>query len=241
MPNMSRAEVAHSRAGAAAGEIEGQVWIALDLDGTLIDAKLRQVGLARFHLATFGVELDGEAFWAKKREGATTKATLEAMGFLCATEVAMGWGRDIESREWLARDPWLPGACEVLAALRGQGVRVRVVTARRDAVAVREQAEALGLSRLVDEIAVVDPRQAAVEKAAYLTGVALFVGDSESDAEAAALAGVPFVAVDTGVRSRGFLERLGLRVEEDLGATLEPRFFTAGAGGDSLGGEEVTP
>lgn len=239
MPNMSHAEVAHSRAGAVAGE--GVVWLALDLDGTLIDAKLRQVELARFHLARSGMELDGELFWAKKREGATTRAALEAMGIWCAAEVAAGWGRDIESREWLARDVWLPGVWSLLERLRERGVRVRVVTARQDELAVREQVAVLGLTALVNEVAVVDPRRAAVEKAVHLEGVALFVGDSESDAEAAALAGVPFVAVATGVRSRGFLERLGLRVEESLGAALAPRFFTAGAGGDSFGGEEVAP
>lgn len=237
MPNMSHAEVAHSWDLAEGVDL----WVALDLDGTLIDAKVRQVELARFHLGAFGVELDGEILWAKKREGATTRAALEAMGYPCAAEVAAGWGRDIESREWLARDAWLPGVLELLGRLREKGVRVRVVTARRDAAAVGEQAEALGLSALVDEVVVVDPRRAAVEKAAYLEGVALFVGDSESDAEAAALAGVPFVAVETGVRSRGFLERLGLVVAVDLGGALAPRFFTAGAGGDSLGGVEVAP
>lgn len=230
---MSRAEVAHSRDLAEGVDL----WVALDLDGTLIDAKVRQVELARFHLGAFGVELDGEVLWAKKREGATTRAALEAMGYPCAAEVAAGWARDIESREWLVRDAWLDGVPEVLGALRERGLKLKVVTARQDEAALREQVEALGVSALVDEVVVVDPRRTAIEKAAHLEGVALFVGDSESDAEAARLAGVPFVAVATGVRSRAFLERLGLTVEEGLAAALERRSFTAGRGRASFVGE----
>jgi phosphoglycolate phosphatase-like HAD superfamily hydrolase len=218
---------------------EPDVWVALVLDGTLIDAQTRQVELARFHLLKFGEALDGAELWAKKREGASTRAVLDAMGFSSAAEVAAAWGRDIESREWLVRDRWLPGVCEVLERLRAEGVGLRVVTARQDEGALREQLETLGVTARVDEVVVVDPRRAAIEKAEFLKGAELFVGDTESDAEAAKLAGVPFVAVSTGVRSRAFLEQRGLRVADSLEEALTVGFFTAGRGGASLGGEGV--
>ena len=91
------------------------------------------------------------------------------------------------------------------------GYRPVVLTARRDADAVRDQVVALGLVPASD-VLVVDPAAADREKARALRDLDAigFVGDNESDGRAAAGAGVPFACVDTGQRSAAFLREQGI-------------------------------
>lgn len=189
--------------------------VALDLDGTLLDCRPRQVRLAA-QLA--GPGFDGDAFWAAKRHGATTAAALESLGVEPgrAAAIAREWAAVIEDDGWLAVDPLLPGACPALAALAAAGRPAMILTARRRADAVRAQVVGLGLRVPVE---VVDPRDAVARKAAVLRerGAAAFVGDTESDARAAADAGVPFLAVGTGQRHPQWLRERGIApVHADL-------------------------
>jgi len=180
--------------------------LLLDLDGTLIDARRRQVELAR-HLAP---SLDGDRFWAAKRAGATTRRALADQGVADAEALAAAWVAAVEETRWLALDAVLPGAAEAIAAVRAAGLAPLVLTARRDAAAVRAQVAALSLD--VPPPLVVDPREAATAKAAVLraSAAAGFVGDSESDHAAAAAAQVPFAAVAGGQRDAAFLAARGI-------------------------------
>ncbi|HWV86108.1 MAG TPA: HAD family hydrolase, partial [Capillimicrobium sp.] len=130
--------------------------IALDLDGTLLDCRPRQVALAA---ALHGPGLDEAAFWAAKREGATTRAALEALGVdgERAARLARRWAAEVEDDRWLALDAPLPGVAAALTALREAGRDAVVLTARRRADAVRRQVAATGLGALVGAVEVVDP------------------------------------------------------------------------------------
>ncbi len=196
----------------APGDLERPL-IALDLDGTLIDARVRQVGVASEALAALaGESLDEERFWQAKRVGASTREALETLGYPSETaaSVARRWGERIESDEWLRRDRALTGAREVLADLRA-GHRIAVLTARREADGARLSLACAGLEELVDEVCVVDPARAADAKASALARyrAAGFIGDTESDGEAARRAGVRFRAVSTGQRSSSYLQARG--------------------------------
>jgi phosphoglycolate phosphatase-like HAD superfamily hydrolase len=179
--------------------------LALDLDGTLLDCRRRQVELAR-HVAP---ALDGRRFWAAKRMGATTRAALAAQGIEDETAAA-AWSAAIEDPEWLRLDAVLPGAVAAVERARAAAREPLVLTARRDAAAVREQVSRSGLPA---RVLVVDPRRAAPEKAAALRELAAvgLVGDTESDAAAAREAGVAFAAVGSGQRDPRFLEERGIR------------------------------
>ena len=190
--------------------------LALDLDGTLIDAETRQVGVLWELLETEpGLPaLDPAEFWRRKRAGATTRGALAALGVgeAAAERLAGRWLAAVEDPAWLRRDRLLPGVAATLERLRERGERPLILTARRHPDRAREQVAALGLLRWCAAVRVVDPAEAEAAKAAELRvlGARGMVGDSESDARAAALAGVPFAAVSSGQRSREYLRARGL-------------------------------
>ncbi|MBE2316898.1 HAD hydrolase-like protein [Solirubrobacter sp. CPCC 204708] len=114
----------------------------------------------------------------------------------------------VEDRDLLALDPPVPELDAALTAIAAAGLDAAIVTARRDAAAVRAQIDALGL-RPAAGVHVVSPASAAAEKAVVLAelGAVGFVGDTESDAAAAAAAGIPFAAVAGGQRDEQWLAR----------------------------------
>lgn len=200
--------------------------IALDLDGTIVDARRRQTALALACLESAGVApIDAGQFWALKRDGRSTAGALSDLNVPAddVEEIARLWTAQIESPRWLSLDRMLPGAHEAIDTIRAHGHAPFILTARRDSAALLEQIASLALSFAVTEIEVVDPRDAVAQKAAVLgsRGAEAFVGDTESDARAAALAGVPFLAVSSGQRSSSALRRLGVAAPlRDIGEAV---------------------
>jgi phosphoglycolate phosphatase-like HAD superfamily hydrolase len=184
--------------------------VALDLDGTLLDCRARQVALAR----SLAPGLDEARFWAAKRAGASTCAAFERLGIApgAASLLATRWTAAIEDDGWLEFDRPLPRATAALRALRDDGHLLVLVTARRRVDAVRAQVERLGLGALLNRVEVVDPRDPVPAKAAILRslGASAFIGDTESDARAATLAGARFLGVASGQRSAQWLAAEGV-------------------------------
>ncbi len=207
---------------------------ALDLDGTLIDCRPRQVELTSAILAELGAPpVDRDALWASKREGATTREALLAAGIPAhVVETAVSrWVARIEDPTWLSRDPVLAETPRALAAVRSVGMSPVVLTARRDSTAVRDQVARLDLD--VDEVDVVDPSDSMAAKADRLRalGAVAYVGDTEADARAAAAASVLFAAVGGGQRSERFLRAEGVAdVRADVFAAVTTLLARIAAG-----------
>lgn len=182
--------------------------LAFDLDGTLLDCGPRQ--LAALDLALGAPYEDPVAFWRHKREGRTTREALIARGMPepDADAVAGRWRTLVESDPMLLIDAVLAGVDRALADARAHAGRLVVVTARTRGDAVTAQCERLGLMALLDEVIAVPPSDPHRHKAAVLRelGAIGFIGDTVSDARAAAGAGVPFAAVTTGQHTRAVLE-----------------------------------
>jgi phosphoglycolate phosphatase-like HAD superfamily hydrolase len=182
--------------------------LALDLDGTLIDPRPRQVAALAALLGP-GLEIDGDRLWELKREGLTTLRALTRLGFDAETAASLSerWVATVEDPRRLGLDRLLPGVADALEGLAAVGTRPLILTARQDAERARDQVASLGLLRWCADISVVSPSSAAEEKAVQLVARSCraFVGDTESDARAAELAGVDFAAVTSGQRSRQFL------------------------------------
>ncbi len=189
--------------------------VAFDLDGTLVTAGPRQAWLLRAAARVHGVDLDVDAAWEAKREGASNLACLAARGIDAATARRINalWLAQVETPYWLLMDTLLPGVAATLEDLARRETRCVLVTARANPFLMRQQTARLGLACHFAEIHCVAPARARQEKAAVLRriGAAYFIGDAESDADAARDAGVPFAGVTTGQRSAGYLVRHGVR------------------------------
>jgi len=179
--------------------------IALDLDGTLIDCRERQCQLAAALCRAIRLPLDVSAFWASKREGLTTRDALQDQGIAgsLAETIAQLWALAIEYDHWLRLDREFSGVTQALHQARNAGYDLHLITARRNARALFRQLAWLGWIDLFTSVQVVSPFRAAVEKAKHLRCLrpAVFIGDSETDLEAAESAQVAFSYVLTGQRS----------------------------------------
>jgi phosphoglycolate phosphatase len=201
--------------------------LALDLDGPILDPEPRQTAVLRWLLTEESATgaIDPGEVWGLKRQGLSTQAALLELGMAAADaeRLASRWTEAVEDPQWLTLDAALPGVIEVLAGLAEQGTRPVIITARRHADRAAGQAETLGLLRWCSELRVVSPDDADSGKTGELRAMraSAFIGDTESDAEAANLAGVGFAAVTTGQRSREFLEDRGLRAFASLADALQ--------------------
>jgi phosphoglycolate phosphatase-like HAD superfamily hydrolase len=206
--------------------------LALDLDGTLIDCKRRQIAAAHTILQELSdaVIFDEERFWSLKRTGATTLQALEALGVTLelAIRATEAWTASIEDRCWLELDTLLPMSIEALLHAHECTLDVVVLTARRSVANVADELHRLHLDAFVDDLRVVDPNKALAEKAATLQTLKPFgyVGDTEVDWEAALQAVVPCVITTTGQRDHGYLLQRGVyRLSKDVAHAV--RLITA--------------
>jgi len=134
---------------------------------------------------------------------------LQAQGLseLAADTVAARWVTQIELYHWQSLDRAVQDAHGALHMLASKGVRIRVLTARTHYHWVRVKIREFGFLPFVSHTHVVNPLNAAAEKASVLSQLRplAFIGDTESDFAAAQMAHVPFQAVHSGMRSESFL------------------------------------
>lgn len=195
--------------------------LAFDLDGTLIAAEARQALLLRAVARRYGVEIDPKQVWQTKRSGRSNRQLLTEMALDhdMIEAVVKGWLHEVETTYWLSLDIPFADTFEVLEAVASLTGRPVLITARQNERLMRQQIMQSGLDDFFSEIYCVRPTHAAPDKAKILGKLAVkgFVGDSESDLNAAQNANVPFYGVSTGQRCKSFLiSRGGQRVYSGL-------------------------
>jgi phosphoglycolate phosphatase-like HAD superfamily hydrolase len=201
-----------------------QNWFAFDWDGTLVDCRERQVAVLSEVLARFsGAAVDLDAWWGRKREGMSTQQSLIAGGLTppVARAVTGSWIAEVENERWLKLDVLFPQAVSALNLVLTQRFAPVVITARKNSERVRSQIRNSSVGKLVEDIWVVNPRDAAQTKGELLlqNRVRVFVGDTESDFFAAQMAGTLFGAVSSGQRSANYLSSAGVpRIFPDVHA-----------------------
>jgi phosphoglycolate phosphatase-like HAD superfamily hydrolase len=203
------------------------VRIALDFDGTLVTCHAKQMGLLRAVCSAHGVALAADAVWHLKRSGLDTVRALVTTGVSpdVAAEVARLWQAEIESPFWCQFDSLFPDVLVSLQHAIHRGGLLLLLTSRRRPDLLNQQIDRLQIRHFFDSVVVVNPAHARNMKATALKewSADAFIGDSESDLEAASIAAVPFVGVTTGQRTS---ESLGARtIAKSLGAAM--RMVTA--------------
>jgi phosphoglycolate phosphatase-like HAD superfamily hydrolase len=202
--------------------------VSLDLDGTLLTCRPKQLTCLSHVLRRFGLSADLASIWDAKREGATTRDALlcSGLGAVEADLVSATWVSCIEEPFWLSFDRLLPEVASDLSRVTYFDARPDVLTSRSRPEWVQPQLRALGLSQYIGRVFVVSPRTSVQSKASILmeTKPDVFIGDSEADWEAARTAGIRFVAVATGQRSPNYLRGKGVA---EISGSLSEAFLAS--------------
>lgn len=198
--------------------------IIFDLDGTLLDSigdiatcgneTLASMGFPPLTVDEFRAHVgDGIAGLARKVLPSEHRDTASVTKFL------EGY-RALYSQKWNQTTAPYKGVEGLLENLRARGVRLAVLSNKRDdftkvCVDSLLPPDAFLEVRGESEVTPKKPDPRGALSVAETLGVeprrCLFVGDSEIDAETAQRAGMGFVAVEWGYRSRAELEKAGAR------------------------------
>lgn len=196
--------------------------IGIDLDGTLISCREKQLFSLHKSLQLLRIKYDAyDEFWKLKTNGLTTAHALMSTGIdrSVAQNAAEIWIENVETWECLEKDRIVPGAFDVLASLSHRA-DLLLLSARQNAAMFERQIVTLGLKPYFKFVmTVLTGSDAANAKAFYLMehGARCYIGDTESDAAAAAKANIAIYLVATGQRSLEFLQS---RVRCDNGVKI---------------------
>jgi phosphoglycolate phosphatase len=192
--------------------------VILDLDGPLLDGRVRHYACYRVILEAAGhVPLDADRYWEMKRDRADRRVQLAASGAEALYEPFLrAWLDRIEAPEFLALDRVQPGALEVLSRWKGRGIRLVLATLRRHPDRLRHQLAATGLDRLLDVVVVSRHAGGGAGKAREVREAApglepsraLWIGDTEVDVAAARALGCPVWLLTCGLRTGAYLASL---------------------------------
>ena len=169
--------------------------VAFDLDGTLLDSRMRHRRVLHEVLVRFGIDMDTTGLVGFKRSGKNNIDFLVSHGLerSTASDVQAEWIRLIENDEFLDSDTLYQDSQELLH--RYDGWRRILVTARHNVRGLMRTLERVGLVGLLDAVRVVKPgANASAEKAKILKNekALIFYGDTHSDCVAARDADVRF-------------------------------------------------
>ena len=189
--------------------------VAYDLDGTLLSARNRQVGLLISVAKSYGIKLDQDILWPSKQNGSTNLDILYQLKVQerLSQMICQEWEAQIENNFWLAQDVPFQSRIEEINRLRLEKHKVLLITARKSEYNLRQQLLNLGLNTLFDEVYCVHPSEKVFKKSIILknTNTKLFVGDTETDFNSAKNVGVKFVGVTSGQRSHSHLAKHGVK------------------------------
>jgi phosphoglycolate phosphatase len=181
--------------------------IVFDLDGTLVDsapAMTRGLNEMTRRRGSPPVEVASVRRWVSLGGEAMLRGALGAKADPLGD---LDEFRDILRRQTADPADLYPGVPAMLAALKQEGYRVAVCTNKREDIAVKYVAD-LGIAARLDAIVGGAPGRRlkpdplmccmALEELGVDAHEAIFVGDSEIDAETALAAGLPFILVTFG-------------------------------------------
>jgi phosphoglycolate phosphatase len=181
-----------------------------DLDGTLLDAKLRVYTL--FCALSQQKELDFEAYWElKKRKISHSELLASRWGFSSAAihEFQHAFLQHIESPQYLDIDTPIAGVEPFLHHLKAQGHRLFIVTARQTRASVNYQIDRWKWTSLFDQVLVTEHQHTKEDlMRPWIThpSDAIMLGDTCKDVQAGKALHIPTVAVLSGFLSRASLE-----------------------------------
>lgn len=172
--------------------------IFFDMDGTLVDCRLRLYSL---FVELTGTDYSFEEYWDYKRRGYNQKKMLGLVDYQEAFdgEFKQKWLANVERDNLLKMDTLNDGTKEVVELLNGKGIKLYLVTNRQSIGALKEQLAYLGIERYFTKVISTQQKCSKAEAVKRCDDInvskAIFVGDSEEDMQAAKDLGIPGVLV----------------------------------------------
>ena len=199
--------------------------IAFDLDGTLLDSRKRHEIVMDDVLKKHSFKFDACGLVSFKADGYNNIDWLLSKGVSedVAKDINAEWISLIEKDEILKTDVLYPKVIDVLKTLCKEN-DLFLVTARKNKDNAYEQVNQLGVEQFFSGVFVVDScRETPMLKAKVLTKCRAdcFIGDTESDYEAAKIAGCGFKAVSYGFRSEVYLRKNNIDFVNDIFSALD--------------------
>lgn len=182
--------------------------IAFDFDGTIIDVSRRDYAVYSNLITDLGAHaLPYRIYWPMRRARTNIYSILAQSG-ITDKELADSFLAQrslmIEDEKYLNLDSLIPGVVENISFCKTKK-HFYLVTTRFNKANLYKQLKILHISDLFKEIIVSDK-----DKSGYysrIDNLRLIVGDTENDINAANLIGVPSIAVLSGIRNAGVLEK----------------------------------
>lgn len=198
--------------------------ILLDLDGPLLDGKLRHHTCYADILTAHGYNfLDIDTYWKMKRKRISRREQLAATGAESLYDEFLDeWLRNIEKPEYLMLDRVQDGVPKILNTWVAMGLKIMLVTMRNNHSTLMQQLQSNGLFAHFSDVLVCKHADGGAGKAIQVLHhypdikptTCLWVGDTEADAEAARYLGCPVWLLTSGLRTKSFLQ------------TLQPEFIS---------------
>lgn len=192
--------------------------ILLDLDGPLLDGRLRHYQCYSDILDAHGYKpMPIDRYWEMKR---LRKSRIEQLAVSAAEviyEVFLDeWLKRIEKPEYLALDRVQDGTLNKLRELVGDGIKVVLVTMRSSRIHLMRQLKATGFLPYLTSVVVCKHANGGVGKALEILqdipdlepSSNLWIGDTEADLEGARHLGCPVCLLTCGLRTRDYLAAL---------------------------------
>jgi len=183
----------------------------LDLDGPLLDGKLKHYNCYREILSHYGGrQLPIDDYWEMKRTKVTRDIMLERSQFQASYELFLfEWINLIETEAFLQYDVLQDLVLETLALWQEKQYRIILVTMRKNRENLLQQLESFGISKYLDEILNCPFLQKNTKYQAlknHRFKKAVFIGDTEEDTSTAKLLGIPSIGITSGLRNAAFLQ-----------------------------------
>lgn len=180
--------------------------IFLDLDGTLLDSRLRLYKL--FVELCPGISIGFDEYWSKKRKKISNEQILESIGYnIDIPNFQRHWLERIESEYLLVNDKPFEGVSLLLSEWC-RNYNLYLVTARQSAPLVDWQLERVGLFHYFKQILVTKQHYSKVElirQSINTSANDVFIGDTGIDVNTAKELGIISIAVLSGFREREVL------------------------------------
>lgn len=192
--------------------------IIIDLDGTILDGRLRHYQCYSDILSERGfVPMPIDKYWEMKRNRTDRHKQLAVSGAdNIYDEFLSSWLSRIEEKEYLQLDRLQTAAVEKISEWKASGTTLILITMRNNKNNLFWQLSLFELLPLFDRVVAVGNTEAAGDKAGAVMsyvdaadrGSILWIGDTETDINAARLIGVKVCAVYGGLRTPEYLAEL---------------------------------